>query len=157
MENTVATISTTPPEFALTDILPSVDSFFADMEPLLRFLVMVGPLVLLGLGLLWFLLPAKEANYSMGYRFRHGMSRVWVWQFMQRLAGIAFVVLGLVLTVVMAVLCMGIATMETLDGLTLAAKCLGWEIGLVILARLAINLTVLIRYDSKGNLRFEKK
>ena len=157
MENTVATTSTSPAEFTLTDVLPTVDTFFADMEPLLRFLVMVGPLVLLGLGLCYFLLPPKEANYSHGYRFRYGMSRVWVWQFMQRLAGIVFGALGLVLTVVMALLCMRLEGMEAMDALSFCAKCIGWEIGLVLLAHAAIDLTVVIRYDSKGTLRSEKR
>lgn len=157
MENTVATTSTSPAEFALTDVLPGVDTFFADMEPLLRFFVMVGPLALLGLGLYCFLLPPKEATHSIGYRFRYGMSRATVWQFMQKLAGIVFGVLGLVLTVVMALLCMKLDSMETMAALDYCARCIGWEIGLVILAHVGINLTVVIRYDRKGNLRSLKK
>ena len=157
MENTVATTSTTPAEFALTDVLPGVDTLFADLEPLLRFLVMVGPLALLGLGLYYFLMPPGEANHSMGYRFRYGMSRVAVWQFMQRLAGIVFGALGLVLTVVMALLCLRLDSMKTMDALWYCVKCIGWEIGLVVEAHLAVNITVMARYDSKGNLRSEKK
>ena len=157
MENTVATTSTTPQEFALTDVLPSVGSLLEGLEPLLRFLVMVGPLALLGLGLYCFLLPPKEANYSTGYRFRYGMSRIAVWQFMQRLAGIVFGALGLVLTVVMALLCLRLESMQPMDALWYCVKCILWEIGLMVAAMLAVNITVVARYDSQGALRSEKK
>ena len=157
MENTVATTSTSPAEMDLTSILPSIDSLLEGLEPLLRFLVMVGPLALLGLGLYYFLLPPKEANHSMGYRFRYGMSRVRVWQFMQRLAGIVFGGLGLILTVVMALLCLRLDSLETVDALWFCVKCIVWEIGLVIAAILGVNVTVMIRYDSQGALRSEKK
>lgn len=156
MENTVATTSTSPAEFALTDVLPSIESILEGLETLLRFLVMVGPLVLLGLGLYYFLLPPKEANHSMGYRFRYGMSRVRVWQFMQRLAGIIYAGLGLILTVVMALLCLRLDSLQAMDALWFCAKCIVWEIGLVVVASLAVNVTVMIRYDSKGVLRSEK-
>lgn len=157
MENTVATTSALPQtEKDLSHILPSIESLLGGLETLLRILVMVGPLALLGLGLYYFLLPPKEANHSMGYRFHYGMSRVRVWQFMQRLAGIVYTSLGLILTVVMALLCLRLDSLETMDALWFCAKCIVWEIGLVIVASLAVNVTVVIRYDSKGTRRSEK-
>ena len=154
METTFPTTSTIPPsDTDLTSILPAMEEVLQGLVPVLRFLVMAGPLALLGLGLYCYLLPPKEANFSTGYRFRYGMSRVWVWQFMQRLAGIVFGLLGLVLTVVMALLCLGLDTMAAMDGLMFCVKCLLWEIGLVLVAQLGVNITVMVRYDRNGDLR----
>ena len=79
--------------------LPSLESLLGKLDLLVRVLVMAGPLALLGLGLYYFLLPPKEANHSAGYRFRYGMRKVKVWKFMQRIAGMVYSLVGLVLTV----------------------------------------------------------
>ncbi len=140
-------------DFDLGTLVPSLDSLLGKLDLLLRVLVMVGPLSLLGLGLYYFLMPPKEANHSAGYRFRYGMSRVKVWQFMQRLAGMVYSCVGLVLTVVMAIVCVGFGGMEAPDMVWEAAKCLLWEIVLVGIATLAINVTIVVLYDEDGRRR----
>ncbi len=86
-----------------TGFLPDLEHMFDKVEILLRVVVMAGPLLLLGFGLLYLLASPKEANHTLGYRFYWGMSSVEVWQFTQRLAGMVWTVLGLVLSIAMAV------------------------------------------------------
>lgn len=134
-------------------LLPDLGEMLGKLDLLLRILVLVGPLCLLGLGLWYLLAPAKEANHSVGYRFYWGMSSVECWQFTQRLAGIVWTVLGLVLTIVMAVVCNGYRDLSW-DGMIFSAlKCLGWELGIILVSILGINITVMALFDGKGYRR----
>ena len=142
-------------EFDLGALIPSLDSVLGVMDILMRALVLAGPLALLGFGLFFFLKPPKEANYAAGYRFRYGMSKVSVWQWMQRLAGMVYGGLGLVLTVIMGLICIRFGSLQAPDMVRLAVSCLIWEVVLVALATAGINIAVVVRYDRKGNLRSE--
>lgn len=141
--------------FDIAAFLPKVDTLLGWVETLLRICVMVGPLMLLGFGLVYLLVPPKEANYSAGYRFWWGMSSLEAWKFTHNVAGIVWTGLGLVLTVVMAVICNAFRRMGTMDMVVTAIKCLGWELGLVIVSVLAINITVFIVFDRYGYRRKE--
>ena len=138
-------------------LIPSLDSLLGMLDLLARVFVMAGPLALLGLGLYYFLLPPKEANHSAGYRFRYGMSKIKVWRFMQRIAGMVYSGIGLVLTVVMAIICIRFGSMEAEAMLWAAVKCILWELGIIALASLAINVTVVVFYDGQGNSRREMR
>lgn len=140
-------------DFNLKAYLPALDSFFGWLELAARLMVMAGPLVLLGMGLWFFLAPTKEANHKVGYRTYFGMGSVEAWRFTQRMAGITWSVLGLVLTVVMGILCNGYRNMETMDMVASAGKSILWQIGLVLVSVVVIELTVFACYDRKGRRR----
>ena len=144
-------------ELDLGALIPSLDSVLGALDILTRALVLAGPLSLLGFGLFFFLKPPGEANYTAGYRFRYGMSKVAVWQWMQRLAGIVYGGLGLLLTLIMGIVVTTFSGIDAYEMVWRAVTCLIWEAVLVILATAAINITVMIRYDRKGNLRREKE
>ena len=144
-------------DFDIGAQIPSLETLLGKLDLLLRILVMAGPLALLGLGLYYFLAPPNEANYSAGYRFRYGMSRVKVWRFMQRIAGMIYSGTGLVLTVVMAIVCIGFGKMDAPDMVWAAVKCIFWELGIIAAATAAINITVIVVYDSEGNSRAEMR
>ena len=146
-------ISSLLKDFDITALIPDLQTVLGKLDLLLRLLVMAGPLTLLGLGLYYFLFPPKEANYEAGYRFRYAMSKVKVWQFTQRLAGMVFSTLGLGLTVVMSLICSSFSGLAAPDMVARAATCILWEIGLLLAATLAVNITVMCLYDSKGNPR----
>ncbi len=140
--------------FDLEALLPQLDTMLGKVELLTRIAVMVGPVVLLGMGLFYFLAAPKEANHSLGYRFYWGMSSVEAWQFTQRLAGAVWAALGLVLTIVMALLCTRFRGMEAMDMVWFALRLVLWELGLVAVSCLAIDITVLVFFDRKGSRRF---
>lgn len=144
-------------ELNLEALLPRLDSLLGWVSFLVRILVMAGPLCMLGLGLYYFLAAPPEANHSAGYRFRYGMARVGSWRFMQKIAGGVFGVLGLVLTIVMACICAGFANAPLPDQVMKALPLLLWEIGLLVVAIVGINLTVIVFYDSEGNRRKDFK
>lgn len=149
----VTLLTATEGEFDLGALIPELETVLGWTDLAMRLLVLAGPLALLAFGLFFFLNPPKEANYSVGYRFRYGMSKVAVWQWMQRLAGMVYGGLGLLLTIVLGIVCIGFGGMETPDIVWRAMVCLIWELVLIGLATAGINIAVMVRYDSKGNLR----
>lgn len=137
-------------DFDPTALLPDLTGLFDNLELILRLCVLVGPLCLLGFGLCYLLMPAPEANHSYGYRFYWGMSSVEVWQFTQRLAGMVWTGLGLILTIVMAIICNGYRDLGSTEMLSSAITAIFWELGLIALSILAINITIVALYDRKG-------
>ncbi len=143
-------------DFDLTNLLPNLSDTLGRVGTLLRTVVLLGPLVLLGLGLIYFLAPPKEANYSFGFRTFWGMSSVEAWRFTQKVGGITWAALGLVLTVVMAIICSGFQKMELMDMAMLALKCVVWEIALAAVSWLAVSGVVIAFFDRDGCRRKKK-
>ena len=143
--------------FDFANFIPDVTSVLGWLETVARIAVMAAPLVLLGFGLLYLLAPPKEANHSLGFRFWWGMASLDAWQVTQRIAGMVWMVLGLVLTIVMGILCNGFRGMEVDAMLWLAIRCILWELGIAVVSTLGIQLTVFIVFDSRGFRRREKE
>ena len=137
-------------EFDLAAFLPDLSDILGWVEMLLRIAVMAGPLLLLLFGLIYLLVPPKEANHGLGYRFWWGMSSLDAWQFTQHLAGLVWTGLGVILTIVMALICNGYRRMETMDMVWSAVKCIAWEAGLTILACIVIDIIIICVFDRNG-------
>ena len=134
-------------------VLPQMDSIFGRILLICRVCVLLGPVILLLLGLGYLFLAPKEANYYFGYRCFFGMGSVMAWQFTQRMAGMVLGGLGLVLTVVMVVISTGFPGMETEAMAWLTVKCLIWQVVLTLLATLTINGLAMFWFNRKGELR----
>ena len=139
--------------FDPASLLPQLDSVFEKVVLACRIAVMVGPIVLLFMGLVYLFFTPREANHYIGYRCYYGMGSVQAWRFTQRLAGIVFGGLGLILTVVMLFVTNGFVEMEIMDMVWKAVTCLVWQAGLAVLATLAVNFVAFSRFDRKGEFR----
>ena len=139
--------------FEPASLLPELEPILGKLAMIARIAVLVGPAMLLVMGLLYFFASPKEANYYFGYRCYYGMGSVEAWQFTQSLAGIVWCALGLIFGIVMLVISGKFPQLETMDLLWKAAYCVLWEAGITALACIGINTLVAIRYDSKGNPR----
>lgn len=137
-------------DFDMAAFLPDITTVMGWVEAIARIAVMAGPLLLLGFGLLFLLAPPKEANYGLGFRCWWGMASLESWQFTQRLAGLVWSGLGVVLTIIMALICNAFRRMEAMDMIWCALSCLGWEAGLVLLSVLGINIAVIYTFDKNG-------
>ena len=144
-------------DFDLAKLLPQIDSIFDKITVLCRICVMIGPILLLILGLCYLLLAPKEANFYFGYRCYYGMGSVHAWRFTQRIAGMVLGGLGLVLTVIMAILSLGFGSMEVEALLWRTVWCLVWQAVLTGLATLAINGLAMFWFNRKGELRRHPK
>ena len=137
-------------------LLPELDGLFASLETVCRVAVLIGPVVLIVLGLAYLFLSPKEANYYFGYRCYYGMGSVQAWRFTQRLAGTVLAVLGLVLTVVMLFVANGFGGMEMMDMVWRAVTCLIWEAALALVGTIGINVTAMAVFDRRGDYRKKK-
>ncbi len=137
-------------EFDVAAFLPQLDTLMGWVETILRLLVMAGPLLMLGFGLLYLLAPPKEANYSLGWRFWWSMASLDAWQFTHHWAGIVWSALGFLLTLIMAFVCNAFRRMAPMDMVWSAAKCLIWELGLMGAACIGINVAVMKVFDKDG-------
>ena len=140
----------------IAKLVPDLDVLLGKLEPLVRILILVGPIAMLGLGLYYFFAAPKEANYSAGYRFRYAMSRVEVWRFTQRLAGLVYGSLGLLLGLVMGLLSIRLGKLAAPDMVWFALKCLLWELGLLAVTCITIDILVAATFDKKGDRRKKK-
>ena len=133
--------------------LPSAESMMSGLTGWMVLLVLIGPLLLLGFGLYYLFFAPKEANHAIGYRFFYAMSREEVWQHTQRLAGIVYAGLGGLLFLIMGLISLSFGALATPDMVLRAMKCLIWEVVLVIIATLAVDILIVVWYDFQGNPR----
>ena len=139
--------------FDPASLLPDLTTVVGKVEFITRIAVLVGPIVLLTLGLLYFFAAPKEANYRFGYRCYFGMGSEEAWRFTQRFAGLIWAALGLLLTIVMLVITGAFPGNPIMDIIGKGARCLIWEAGLILLSVLVINTVAMIRFDRKGMRR----
>ena len=139
--------------FDPASLLPQLDSIFDKLALICRIAVMVGPVVLLAMGLVYLFFTPKEANHYIGYRCYYGMGSVQAWRYTQRIAGIVFGGLGLVLTVIMFFVSNGFASMNVEDLVWKALTCVVWQAILTVLATIGVNGAAFARFDRKGEFR----
>lgn len=141
-------------ETFLEDLLPDLAPLLEQSAFWARLMMLVGPFVILAMGLYYFLNAPKEANFRSGYRCFFGMGSVEAWRFTQRLAGSLWSLLGLGLAVWMAIAGQSLAGMSLMDSLLQMAVYIFWQAMALLASRLLINLLVFLRYDAKGNRRY---
>lgn len=134
-------------------LLPKLSTIVGKSTAICRLAVLLGPLVLLALGLAYLFLAPKEANHYFGYRTYFGMGSVRAWRFTQRLAGLVLGGTGLVLTVVMLLVSGGFAGLAPMDMAWKAVWCLVWEAGLALMANVIIIAVAAMTFTAKGELR----
>lgn len=139
--------------FDPTALLPNIDTVVGRVQLVCSLAILAAPLVMLVLGIAYLFLSPKEANYYFGYRTTFGMGSVSAWRRTQRLAGLVFGGLGLVLTVVMLLISMTLSRRAPGDMVWLAVKCLLWQGVLALLAILAINGITMYTFDYSGRRR----
>jgi uncharacterized membrane protein len=137
-------------------LLPQMDRLLGVILTVARVAVLIGPIVMVVLGLWYFFLPPKEANHRAGFRTYFGMGSVEAWLFTQKLAGIAIGGAGLVLGVVMVIISVGFGGKDLMVVAESAIRCLIWQAVIALVVYLGISVTAAILFDAKGNRRKEK-
>ena len=143
--------------FDPASLFPDLDVLIDKIPLIARIAVLIGPVILLVMGLLYLFASPKEANYYFGYRCYYGMGSEEAWRYTQRIAGIGLGALGLVLSVVMLLVSGGFAEMETMELLWRAVYCDAWEVGLAVVACLTVNTMAALRFDGKGDRRKKRR
>lgn len=138
-------------------LLPEVDAIVGKVQLICSLAILAAPVIMLLMGLAYLLFAPKEANYYFGYRTAFGMGSVSAWRHTQRVAGLVFGGLGLILTILMLMILLTFSGREAMDMVWLAVKCLLWEGALGLAAILSINSLAMYTYDYNGNRRRKAK
>lgn len=134
-------------------LLPDVSTVVGKVQLVCTLAILVAPLVMLVLGIAYLFFAPKEANYYFGYRTAFGMGSVSAWRRTQRLAGLVFSVLGLLLTIVMLLVSLTLPSRAPMDMVWLAVKCLLWQGALALLSKATINGLTMLHYNYRGTKR----
>ena len=143
--------------FDPASLLPEMESVLNVLVDAVRLAILAGPVVVLALGVLFLVFAPKEANYYLGYRCAFGMGSVEAWRFTQRLAGIIWTVLGLVLTVGMFILTRKFSQLNAYDVVWTGVKYILWEVSLVAASSLFINGVVMTQFTYDGEYRRDRR
>lgn len=137
-------------------LLPDVNGVVGAVTAVCRLAILVGPLlmVLMGIGCLFF--APKEANYYFGYRTPFGMGSVSAWRHTQKVAGILYLAVGGALTMLMLMAAASFNAATPMDTVWAAAKCLLWQLAAALVLKVSIGSAAAFTFDYKGNKRKKK-
>ena len=151
---TIENIKQIMDNFDIAQLLPDIMGMMNVIVLLARIALFAVPLAMLGLGMYYFLVAPKEANYTAGYRCFWGMGSEEAWRFTQKLAGFLWTIAGLTMTVGVVLLQYRFAAMELTDVLWKIVSCLIFQGCIVLVLRLLVYVIVMFRFDRKGNRRY---
>lgn len=140
-------------DFDVANFLPEPETFLKALEGWARFFVLLGPLILLGLGICYYFKPPKEANHSFGFRTYWGMGSVQAWLFAQKLAGMGYMIVGGALTVLMGLISIGFRGEAAMSMINTAVICVFIELVIVLALWIVLNTLIYRTYDKDGNRR----
>ena len=136
-----------------TALVPNLNTMLGWIRFLLSLLVLAGPVSMLILGFMYLFMAPPEANYKFGFRTYFGMGSVEAWRFSQRMAGMAFGALGLLLLVIALIVDLSFIGANTYQVASRAMVCLLCQMGLIALVRLGIAILCAMFFTAKGDRR----
>lgn len=142
-------------EMDLEALVPALDSVLGLVRVVLTVLLLAGPIVMIALGALYIWFAPPEANYRFGFRTYFGMGSIEAWKYSQKIAGIAFGGLGVVLLIIMVVVVCGFGGMDAFQMASTALTCLLWQAGTAMLARLVVGILAAVYFNPDGTRRRE--
>ena len=136
------------------ELVPELDTLLGWTQLLTSFAVQIGPLCILVLGLIYLLIPPKEANRKAGVRTYFGMGSVMAWRFTQFISGIIMTVAGIILTLIAFSTVKQFAGMDAIEMSQTAFDCIKWQIIFALVIWVFMILFTAVLFDRKGNPRF---
>ena len=138
----------------LGELIPKLDTLTGWVQWLVSLAVRVGPVCILVLGLIYLLIPPKEANRKAGYRTYFGMGSVMAWRFTQRVAGILMIPVGLILTVAAFISASNFAGMDLMTMAYAAFSTIKVQVICALIIFIAMFVLTAVIFDRNGNCRF---
>ena len=143
-------------DLELSKLVPDMDQLLNTVRIAVTIAILIGPVVLMVMGLRYLFLPPAEANRRAGFRTYFGMGSVEAWQLTQKIAGIAISVSGLVLGIIMLIISRSYSGMDLMAMCLSAIECLLWQAGVALIVYFGISVTAAVLFDAKGNRRQRK-
>ena len=139
------------------NLVPALEKLLSSAQLWLTIVLLIGPVAMLILGVIYLFLPPKEANHHIGYRTYFGMGSVEAWLHTQKLAGIIYGGLGIILGIIMIFVSVSLKNKDMMQAFTSAITWLCVQVGIVLLVYLGMFVYTAIVFDRHGNRRREKK
>jgi len=140
-------------ELDFTGLVPPLDTMLSDLRAWISWALMIGPLILLALGIYYLVSPPKEANHKAGFRSYYAMGSLTAWRYAQRLAGWTFGGIGLGLSIAMGIVCLVLIGAEAITVMNTAIVCLICQIAAMGIGYIVVSRIVASRFDADGNPR----
>ena len=134
-------------------LVPELDTFLGRICAGASLAVLIGPMLLLVLGMLYLLKPPSEANYRAGFRTYYGMGSIEAWRYTQRIAGLVWGSLGAAMTVIMGIVCLTFGGKDAAAVVKGALICLIIEVILIVATYIGIGAMASKHFDKDGNRR----
>ena len=136
-----------------TKLVPNLEKVLGMVRPIAVIAMLIGPLCMLILGAIYLLKPPAEANRKFGFRTYFGMGSVEAWRFTQKIAGLVYSSVGLLLTLIMGILCLTSGG-KSVDALAvMALQSLIWELVILLVSYCAVVGVVTYFFDKDGYRR----
>lgn len=136
-------------------LLPDLDKLMDLIQKLISLSVRIGPVCILGLGLIYLLIPPKEANRKAGFRTYFGMGSIAAWLFTQRVAGAIMTAAGLFLNFSAKSAANKIAGLGQMQMLEAAFDCFKVQFITIIAIHVFMFVLTMLMFKRKGTLRFK--
>ena len=137
----------------IANYLPDLTMFSVGAKLVLWLLMLVGPVLMLLLGLMYYTKPPAEANFSWGFRTYFGMGSKAAWDYAQRLAGMIWSALGAFMGAAMLIMCVIFIGKNPAQIAFMALVCMIVQASLTVLSWAAVTIMVTVNYDKQGQLR----
>ena len=140
--------------FSLEKYIPKLDTLMGWVQWLISLAIRVGPICILVLGLIYLLIPPKEANRKAGYRTYFGMGSIMAWNFTQRVSGMLMVPIGLLLTVIAYI---KIGKFSEYDLMTMAQEAFGaikFQVVCALIIYIFMFVLTAVMFTRNGDCRF---
>ena len=141
-------------EVSLEKLVPEIDSILDCILWLMQWAVKLGPICILVLGLIYMLLPPKEANRYFGFRTYFGMGSISAWLFTQRVAGAVMTLTGLVLYLLANNAAKTFAGMDQMEVTEKAIGLLKGQIIAILVIYVVMFLLTFVMFKRNGACRF---
>lgn len=139
----------------LGEKVPALDSVLDLVLKATTLAVRVGPLCILILGLIYLLIPPREANHRMGYRTFFGMGSIGAWRFTQFVAGLIMTISGLILNIQAKSAVKNFNANNMDEILNKAFDVIKPQIVCVLVIFVFMFVLTFFMFTAKGNLRFK--
>ena len=143
--------------FSLEKYIPKLDTLMGWVQWLVSLAVRVAPICILVLGLIYLLIPPKEANRKAGFRTYFGMGSVIAWNVTQRLAGIVMIPTGLILTIIAYHRIGEFSSYDMMTMANVALKMVKSQVICAIAIYVFLFLLTAVLFNRNGDCRFGEK
>ena len=137
--------------FDIAKLLPDLGKFISDLRFWAGLFLLIGPIIMLLLGLWYFFLPTKEANHHVGFRAYFGMGSQEAWKYAQKMAGMFFMIAGGAFTVISLVLIIVLGGAEPMKMATTALILLIVQALAAFGLWLTLQIMLMTKFDKNGN------